>query len=117
MGADFRITAFLALFLTLLGLAVLPGCIQTEAVVLGSSGPYPSSPEVEIFYQRPARPYQEIAVVQAKGSVSQDDLLRSVRSKAQSLGADAVIVLPEQQEEGTGGLLFPVIKAIAIKFY
>jgi hypothetical protein len=111
-----KISEATLIFLLLWGSLVLPGCIHTEEIMLGPAAAYPPSQNVAILSQRPAGPYKEIAVVEAQGSVSEEDLLASARRKAGDLGADAIVVLPKEQKPGTGGLLFPVVKALAIKY-
>ncbi len=116
VGGGPRIARALVILSLLAGAAVLAGCIHTEVVPLDASGPYAAAVEPEILSQRPDRPFKEIALVESQGSVSGDDLLRRARKKAGALGADAIIVLPKEQKQGSGGLLFPVVKVIAIKY-
>jgi hypothetical protein len=111
-----KLTKALIRFSLGIGLFILAGCIQTQVTMLDFAAKYPPARGVEVLYQEPHRPFKSFAVVEAEGSASETQLLESLREKAKALGADAIIVLPPRQKEGTGGLLFPILKGIAIKY-
>jgi hypothetical protein len=98
----------------LLALVLLAGCVATQ--VSQTSGPYPPSNLVEVLKQPPSRPYHQIGMVSAEGVVETDQLIARLSAKAQSIGADAVILLPMDYKMGLGGNQFPVLKGIAIKY-
>lgn len=85
-------------------------CISTDAVLLNPVGQryYPVAPEqVRIFTSKEELEkyeYVEIAVIKSEGNTtfsSQKGMIDSIRKKAGSLGANA-IVMPEIDEPGTG---------------
>jgi hypothetical protein len=98
----------------LLILVLLAGCVSTE--VTSMNGTYPPSSRVEILKEPPSRPYRQIGMVSAEGVVEMTELTARLSAKAQSIGADAVILLPVEYKMGLGGNQFPVLKGIAVKY-
>lgn len=112
---------------------VLCGCATTSAVMLDSGASYPPTKNVQILTQAPARPFKQIAMLEATGPVNTPlpDLLESMKQKAAAIGADAVIPTEDastQQQQAlmynpwlggyqtVGGGTVPVIRGIAIKY-
>jgi hypothetical protein len=75
-------------------LLALSACatVNTQVVELASGQKYPpkSPGEVEVFLQKPTRPYSEIALIESRGE-SEAAMLNDARAKAAQLGADAII--------------------------
>ncbi len=90
------------------------GCIETHKMVLGPQ--YPPSSRVEVLKEKPSMPYQQIALLKAVGSVPEGQLVGKLVEQAKAVGADAIILLPMEQSVGSGGNLFPMAKALAIKY-
>jgi hypothetical protein len=85
---------FLALFALVLG-----ACTSTNAVLLGGTGTYPElNPyDVRVFLTEADVPgeYEHIALVTAKsdaGWTDETDLIRAMRKRAATLGANGLIV-------------------------
>ena len=112
-------------------LLFFPGCIQGNVTLLDPSKTYPSSTSIEILMEKPARPFRTIAIVKASGPPSSGDaeLLAVLRGKAKAIGADAIIPLSKEKDEGAsvsnpcgGGIVIGgaekiiVLKAYAIKY-
>jgi hypothetical protein len=111
-------------------LLLFSGCIQGNVTLLDSSN-YPASAHVEILREKPARPYKTIAMVKATGpqGSGETELMAVLQGKAKSVGADAIMPLPKE-ENASGGLDNPcsggvvgegaekvtVLKAYAIKY-
>ena len=85
-------------------------CVSTEAVLLNPVGQryYPVEPEqVRIFTPKEELEeydYVEIAVLTSEGNTTftdQEDMIKSIRKKAGSLGANAIL-MPGIDEPGTG---------------
>ena len=119
-------------FVFLIG-TILSGCAQTSAVMFDDSVKYPPTHNVQIMTEVPTKPFKQIALLEARGPVNTPitDLLESMRQKAASIGADAVIATQDastQQQQGLmynpwlggyqtiGGGTLPVIRGVAIKF-
>lgn len=117
----------------LLAVFILTGCATTSAVMLESGVTYRPTQHVQILTQTPTRPFKQIALLETRGEVSTPitELLESMRKKAASLGADAVIPTQDaskQQQQGImynpwlggyhtlGGGTLPVIRGVAIKY-
>jgi len=79
-----------ALFIAILFLFI--GCASTKVHFIGEER-YKPSPEVVILETRPERPYLEIAVIEAKAPKYADGnfVFEKMRSKAQKIGADALL--------------------------
>ena len=106
------------------------GCVQGNVTLLDSSN-YPASAYMEVLREKPARPYKTIAMVKATGpqGSGETELLAVLQGKAKSVGADAIMPLPKE-ENASGGLNNPcsggvvgegaekvtVLKAYAIKY-
>jgi hypothetical protein len=73
--------------------------VKTQVVPLGPIQHYPPTQSVEVFLQKPSRPYTEIAFVESHGDLgaSEADLLNHARDKARALGADAIVKLETQR--------------------
>jgi hypothetical protein len=116
-----------------LAVLVLTGCATTSAVMLESGVTYPPTQNVQILTQVPTRPYKQIAVLESRGPVDTPitELLESMRQKAATIGADAVIPTQDastHQQQGLmynpwlggyqtiGGGTIPVIRGVAIRY-
>ena len=111
-------------------LLLFSGCVQGNVTLLDSSN-YPASAYVEVLREKPARPYKTIALVKATGpqGSGETELLAVLQGKAKSVGADAIMPLPKE-ENASGGLnnscsggvvgegteKVTVLKAYAIKY-
>ncbi|HET7596662.1 MAG TPA: hypothetical protein VFK15_07000 [Burkholderiales bacterium] len=69
--------------------------VSTEVVSLAPELKLPPSQNVEILFEKPARPYREIALLETRGLIGDTEvqLWQDARAKAQALGADALIRL------------------------
>lgn len=79
-------------------LAVLSaaGCasVSTRVVELDPALRLPPSQRVEILLEKPQRPYRQVALLESRGITDGEaELLEHARSKAQAMGADAIIRL------------------------
>src|SRR5215210_183571 len=90
------VRAVLSLLLLALGACA---SVKTQVVPLVPMQHYPPTQSVEVFLQKPARPYTEIALVESQGEVgaSEADLLNDAREKARALGADAIVKLETER--------------------
>jgi hypothetical protein len=109
-----KLTKALVGFLACCGWLALSGCIHSQAIMLGSE--YPASRNVEVLEEQPSVPYQQIALLEAEGAFPKRELIGNLVEKAKTVGADAIILLAMESREGSGGVWFPVAKAIAIKY-
>jgi len=87
----------LVLLALLAGCASDPGAIQVQ--YLAGHGGYPPEPYIEVLSEPPAGSYVAIARIVATGSagLTKAQLLEAVQQKAQSLGANAVIITDDTQ--------------------
>lgn len=82
------ITVVIALFLA--------GCAPTTSIVmLDPTKQYAPTKSVEILLKAPQRPYVEIAKLESRGVIGEPEpsVLEDARTRAQEIGADAIIVL------------------------
>jgi len=118
----------------LFAVSVLSACTPSSPEVIRSAGSpvYPPTQYVDLLESAPARPYQEIAVIDAPGEPGtlRTQLIAQIRQQAQQLGADAVILQDLSRPapvvtrlnpttgtyDSIGGQLVPAFKAIAIKY-
>jgi uncharacterized protein YbjQ (UPF0145 family) len=77
---------------------------------------YPATRNVDVLEEQPNVPYKQIALLEAVGAFPRKELIGNLVEKAKTLGADAIILLAMETREGSGGVFFPVAKAIAIKY-
>ncbi|WP_139223277.1 hypothetical protein [Microbulbifer thermotolerans] len=109
------------------------GCAQTSVLMLETSAYYSPTSSVDIIGEPPKRPYKKIAMLESTGPVNtpMTKLLESMRQKAMTIGADAVMPVQDasyQQQQGviynpwlggyqtTAGGTVPKIRGIAIKY-
>lgn len=120
--------------LALAALTFLPACTQIQPDVVRTAGApvYAPTQFVEILESPPTRPYQQIAEIDVAGEPGalRPQVIAQIRTKAQQIGADAVILQDLSRQapassrlnpttgtyETTGGQLVPAFKGIAIKF-
>lgn len=76
---------------------IMTGCatVSTQVVSLDPGLQLPPSQGVEILFEKPQRPYRQIALLESRGMVGDGEvaLLQDARDKAQALGADAIVRL------------------------
>lgn len=74
---------------------IAAGCatVTTHVVRLNPAVQYPPTSSVEVLFERPSRPYVQIAMLEAEGEfgTSEVELLEDMRKRAQALGADAIV--------------------------
>jgi hypothetical protein len=87
------IRSLIALFTLLIA-----GCatVSTEVVQYNPKTPYPPTQSVEVLLQKPARPYVDVGLIEARGG-SEAELLNTAREKARALGADAIVKLETER--------------------
>jgi hypothetical protein len=113
---------------------LLSACTPSQPGVVRQAGTptYPPTQFAEILEAPPARPYDQIAVIDVAGEPGalRTQVIAQIRAQAQQIGADAVILqdlsrtAPTAQRlnpttgtyETTGGQAIPAFKGIAIKF-
>ena len=120
----------LSLFLILL---LFLGCASTGVVLLDDTIKYTPSENVEILIEKPKRPYKVIAKLETKGikGTSHTTILESMRQKAKSIGADAIIPTEDASEYQLPGVMYnpwlggyqtlpggkvPILRGYAIKY-
>lgn len=69
--------------------------VSTDVVPLSPGLKFTPTPSVDILFEKPRRPYREIALLESRGMVGDGEaqLWQDAREKAQALGADALIRL------------------------
>jgi len=115
-------------------LSVLSACTSSQPDVIRPAGSpiYPPTQFVELLESAPARPYLEIGTIDVPGEPGalRSQVLAQIRTRAQQLGADAVILQDLSRPapvgsrlnpttgtyETTGGQLVPAFKGIAIRY-
>ena len=120
--------------LTLVFALALAGCAapQPDVVRAPGSAIYPPTQFVELLEQPPSRAYAEIGTIDAPGEPGalRSQVLAQIRTRAQQMGADAVILTdlsrttPPAQRlnpttgmyESIGGQVVPAFKGIAIRY-
>ncbi|MDX6765539.1 MAG: hypothetical protein SFU85_01990 [Candidatus Methylacidiphilales bacterium] len=93
-----RIPFVLILAPAVLGLLALTSCTTGSAARTSSTLYQPTnSAQVEILFEKPARPYTVIGTVGSKASTlaSDDAILRAMQKEAAELGAHAILVQGE----------------------
>lgn len=84
-----------ALLLSLLLVLLAAGCatVSTEVVQLDPARNLAPTQNVEVLFEKPKRPYIEIALLESRGAVGtgEAELLNDAREKAKALGADAIV--------------------------
>lgn len=116
----------------LLFLLILFSCASSDVIMLDSSKKYPPTNSVLIIFDKPDKPYEEIAIIEGNGSIFNNytQVLKAIQKKAAKIGADAIIPATQQSIykppsivknfDGTP-LTIPggneiTIKAVAIRF-
>ena len=120
--------------LTLLAACVLAACTASQPELIRPSGAttYPPTQYVEILESPPARPYVKIGDIDMAGEPGalRTQVLAQIRTQAQQIGADAIILQDVSRPapamtrlnpttgmyETTGGQLVPAFKGVAIKY-
>lgn len=120
--------------ITLLAACVLAACTASQPDLVRPSGAttYAPTQNVEVLENPPARPYVKIGDVDAAGEPGalRAQVLAQIRTQAQAIGADAVVLQDVSRPapamtrlnpttgmyENTGGQLVPAFKGIAIKY-
>jgi hypothetical protein len=81
--------------------ALLVGCatVTTHVVSLNPAQTFPPTQNVEILLEKPHRPYTSIGLLESRGEIgtSEAELLQDIRTKAQQLGAHAVVKLESER--------------------
>jgi len=103
-------TMFLLMILSLL----FSGCASVSYLPSNSSVAYSPTDHVEIYWQRPVKPYVELGLISAQSdSLSEEGLYIKLREKAMSIGANGIIMNPPIRQTnyvpiyspGTSGML------------
>lgn len=111
---------------------LLSGCATTDVARLDDTQ-YAPTQNVEILMDKPQHPYKVIAVLETQGALnmSQTSLLNSLRKKARSVGADAVLLIADTSRQTSPGFMYnpnlggyqsipggvrPGVRALAIKY-
>jgi hypothetical protein len=91
--------------LALLLLAALPGCTSASVVLTDPSRTYEPVGDVQILDEPPSRPYETIAIIEAKGSYLDGfpEVARSARDRAGQIGAHAIMAVADEDREGSYG--------------
>lgn len=109
------------------------GCATTSVVMTEPGKSYAPVSHTELLFKQPDRPYKQIAILESRGPVGTPlpDLLESMRTKGQEIGADAVIPVQDASQENPQGLMYnpwlggyqtlgggrvPIIRGVAIKY-
>lgn len=118
----------------LLMLSVLSACATSPPEIVRPVGGavYPPTQYVEVLERAPSRPYKEIGTIDAPGEPGtlRTQMLAKISTKAQQLGADAVVLQDVSRPgpvvtrlnpttgnyETTGGQMIPAFKGVAIKY-
>ena len=115
---------------------LIAGCAQTSVVMNDRAPKFPPTEIVDVLYEKPNRKYIEIGLMETKLSaanttITLPDLIKNMKEKAKSLGADAIIIIGAHQEQTPQGLMYnpylggyqtvgghsmPVVRGIAIKY-
>jgi hypothetical protein len=94
-NVPFRLFAIVALA------AALTSCasVTTRVVEMNPAVRYAPTTNVEVLFEPPQRPNQQIAVLEAEGEfgVSELELLEDMRQRAAQLGADAIVRTESRQ--------------------
>ena len=122
------------LVMLLLSAIALSACTSSQPEIVRPTGTqtYPPTPYVEVLESTPARPYVEIGVIDAPGEPGalRSQVLAQIRTRAQAIGADAVILQDLSktmattprlnpttgQYDSAGAQVIPAFKGIAIKY-
>ncbi len=105
----------------LLAVWLLSGCVQSSVTLVEPPRTYPATASLEILREKPARAYKNIAIVRAIGmpSATDTELCGVLQKEAKSVGADAILLLPREENVracSDSGERISVLKAIAIKY-
>lgn len=105
LGKISSVISSLFLFLILL---IIFNCASTGVVLLDDTIKYPPSENVEILIEKPKRPHKVIAKLETKGikGTSHTTILESMRKKAKSIGADAIIPAEDASEYQLPGIMY-----------
>jgi hypothetical protein len=115
-------------------LIILSSCATTSVALLDESTNYPPTQSVQILTSNPNQRFKVIAHLETKGSAGQSlpELLESMREKAKTIGADAIIPTEEGIEKVQQGIIynpwlggyqtigggnFPILRGYAIVFF
>ncbi|HKW46591.1 MAG TPA: hypothetical protein VJN70_04070 [Gemmatimonadaceae bacterium] len=87
-----------SLIVVAMSLAAATGCAPPPELIitpLGAERTYPATPDnvkIPLYATRqPECPYDEIAAITAEGLQSDEEMLATLKSKARTLGADAIV--------------------------
>jgi hypothetical protein len=91
-----------SLFAAALAALNAAGCasVSTRVVELDPTLRLPPSQRVEILFEKPQRPFRQIALIESRGIPDGEaELLEQARSKAQAMGADAIVRLEVEKTQ------------------
>lgn len=96
-------TALMAFFAT-----AICGCVSTNVVMRDTTEKYPPSANVEVLMSEPSKPYRVLATLESQGGVGVafSTLIEDMRTKAATIGADAVVVIQGGSENIPQQLLY-----------
>jgi hypothetical protein len=114
-------------------LLILIRCASTSVVLTDDTVVYPPTEKVEILTEKPNKPFKIIAKLETKGykGTSQTTILKSMREKAKSIGADAIVPGEDASEFNLPGVIYnpwlggyqtigggkiPILRGYAIKY-
>lgn len=78
----------------------IAGCAGADVMLLDPSKSYPPTEHVQLLFDKPKRPYDVIAVIEAKGSQynNESQTVRAAQNRAARIGAHAIILISNESE-------------------
>ena len=78
----------------------ISGCAGADVMLLDPSKSYSPTENVQLLLDKPKRPYNIIAVIEAKGSQynNESQTVRAAQTRAAKIGAHAIFLISNQNE-------------------
>ena len=73
--------------------SILAGCAAPQAEILSKTDSFPPTANVEILFDRPARPHKTFAILEDTQGGTPEEINDRLARKAQDIGADAIVIV------------------------
>ena len=90
-------------------LITLQGCATSSSILLNENTKYSPTTAVELLTNLPDKEYIQIGLIETKSGYANEpftDLVKSARLEAKAIGADAILLIDNQNNKTPQGLMY-----------